>query len=121
MKTAVFLTFWDSTNPLRFAMATIWLPERDFLLSGVFYQHGFQRTNGLAVSFLEGVGVDIHGGAGLSVTQSGGHCTHVLLACDQQRGGGVAQSVEGNGWQLLVWLLIFVVPGYGVLKCGIWG
>ena len=48
----VFITFWHSINPLRFAMATIWLPERDFLFSGVFYQHGFQRTNGLAVSLL---------------------------------------------------------------------
>ena len=102
-------------------MATIWLPERDFLFSGVFYQHVFQRSHGLAVSLLEGVGIDVHGGAGLSVAQSGGHGAHVLFAGDQQRGGCVAQSVEGNGRQLLVWLLICVVPGYGVLKCGLGG
>ena len=87
----------------------------------MFYQHGFQCTNGLAVSLLQGVSIDIHGGAGLSVAQSGGHGAHVLFAGDQQRGGSVAQTMEGNGRQLLVWLLICVVPGYGVLKCGIWG
>ena len=48
----VFITFWHSINPPRLAMATIWLPERDFLFSGVFYQHGFQCTHGLAVSLL---------------------------------------------------------------------
>ena len=48
----VFITFRNSINPPRLAMATIWLPERDFLFSGVFYQHGFQSTHGLAVSLL---------------------------------------------------------------------
>ena len=51
-------------------MATIWLPERDFLFSGVFYQHGFQRNHGLSVSLLEGVGVDVHSRGSLCMTQA---------------------------------------------------
>ena len=55
----------------------------------MFCQHIFQGIGGFPVRLLEGMSVNIHGGAGLSVAQSGGHGAHVLFAGDQQRGGRV--------------------------------
>ena len=60
-------------------MATIWLPERDFLFLGVFNQYGFLRTHSLVVSLLECVGVDVHGRGSLCMTQMIGHVTNILM------------------------------------------
>ena len=68
------------------ALITKWRPFGDrsgiFFVLGVFHKHIFQGIDGLAVGFLEGMSVNIHGGRCLGVAQSAGYGAHVLFACD---------------------------------------
>ena len=70
-------------------MAIIWRPEREFFCLCLFSQHGFQGAGRLAVCLLEGMGIDVHSGGCLGMAQSAEDGTDILMACNQQGGGGV--------------------------------
>ena len=87
----------------------------------VFYKHIFQSIDGLAVCFLEGMGIDVHGGRCLGMTKAAGYCPDILLTCDQQCGRSMPEAVEGDCWELRSRLLVCVIPGDGILECGVGG
>ena len=101
-------------------MATIWLPERDFLFLGLLHEQVFQCIYGLAVCFLQGMSVNVHSGRCLRVAQSTGYSSEILLACNQQCGGCVTETMEGDCRELLIWSLAYVVSFDGVLERGVW-
>lgn len=59
------------------------------------------------------MGVNIHGGTGLGVAQTAGSGAYILMTCDQERGGCVPETVEGNHGQRLL------VAGQGFLDSAV--
>ena len=51
------------------------------------------RAGGLFV-LVEGVGVDVQRGGGLTVAEDARHRCNIRTACDHQTGGGVAEGVD---------------------------
>lgn len=88
----------------------------------LFCKHLFEGIHGLAVHFLQGVGVDVYGGGCLGVAQTAGYRPHIhLVTGNQQRGRGVPQAVKRDRRELLCFRLPFVVPLENVLQGGVWG
>lgn len=58
-----------------------------------------EQQRGLSVGRVRGPGVDLHGRLDRAVTDPGGHDSGVDADVDERRGGGVAESVEGEAVQ----------------------
>ena len=55
------------------------------------------------------------------MTKAAGYCPDILLACDQQCGRSIPEAVEGDRRELRSRHLVCVVPGDGILECGVGG
>lgn len=77
--------------------------------AGFSSQHLLQGIRRLAVIFPQGMGINVHGGGGLGMTQPGGDGFDILMGADEQRGGGVPQAVEGDHGQRRVGMTVVVL------------
>ena len=59
-----------------------------------YLQHSLQFCAGGFFVLVEGVGIDVQRGGGLTVTEDARYRGHVRAACNHQAGGGVAQAVD---------------------------
>ena len=57
-------------------------------------QHSLQARAGGLFVLVEGVGVDIQRGGGLTVAEDARHRCNIRTACDHQTGSGVAEGVD---------------------------
>ena len=77
--------------------------------SGFSSQQLLQGIRRLAVIFPQSVGINVHGGGGLGMTQPGGDGLDILMGADEQRGGGVPQTMEGDHGQRCVGMALVIL------------
>ena len=59
-----------------------------------YLQHPLQSRAGGLFVLVEGVGVDVRRGGGLTVAEDARHRCHIRAARDHQTGGGVAEGMD---------------------------
>lgn len=59
-----------------------------------FLQHFLQSRAGGLFILVEGVGVDIQRGGGLTVAEDARYRCYIRTACDHEAGGGVAEGMD---------------------------
>lgn len=70
--------------------------EAPFALCLFLYQNIIQHLRRCRFCTADGLSINIHGGAGLTMTQTGRYSTHVYAACNKQSSVCMPQGVERN-------------------------